>query len=353
MAGTPFIVFGLPRSRTAWLARFLSYGDWHCGHEELRHVRSLDDASAWLSQPCTGTAETAGAPFWRLLPAGVRVVTVRRPMCDVVDSLMRLMPFERVGLERLVRRLDAKLDQIERRIPGVLSVRFSDLADEATCKRVFEHCLPYEHDPAWWAACAAQNIQVSLPVLMRYFHAHRAQISKVEQAAVQRMRAALHKRRVFTPDNLTISEVPFNEYFPGALAEIREHAVEIGEGADYPDTMNFDAMKAHADAGCLQTVIAKSNGRVLGYLLTVLQPCFIDKRISAAHHTTIWASGDAPGTGMRMLRFADQRLADKGCGEIIARAGLRGDGPRLGVMYRRLGFEDCGQVYRLGLEHAA
>ncbi len=28
----PFVVFGLPRSRTAWLSRFLTYGDWVCGH---------------------------------------------------------------------------------------------------------------------------------------------------------------------------------------------------------------------------------------------------------------------------------------------------------------------------------
>lgn len=36
-----FVVFSMPRSRSAWLARFLSYGDWHCGHDEIRHFRSL------------------------------------------------------------------------------------------------------------------------------------------------------------------------------------------------------------------------------------------------------------------------------------------------------------------------
>ena len=29
-----FIVFAMPRSRSYWLSRFLSYEGWHCGHEE-------------------------------------------------------------------------------------------------------------------------------------------------------------------------------------------------------------------------------------------------------------------------------------------------------------------------------
>ena len=78
----PFVVFGLPRSRTTWLSRFLTYADWVCGHDELRHMRSMDDISAWFSQPCTGTVETSGAASWRLLDTtapGARVAIVRRP----------------------------------------------------------------------------------------------------------------------------------------------------------------------------------------------------------------------------------------------------------------------------------
>ncbi len=88
-----FVIFALPRSRTAWLSRFLSYGEWFCGHEELRHVRSLDDVRAWFSQGQIGTAETAGAPWWRLLERFAPyspVVIVRRPVDEVVDSLARI-----------------------------------------------------------------------------------------------------------------------------------------------------------------------------------------------------------------------------------------------------------------------
>ena len=56
-------------------------------------MRMLSDVQAWLSQDAVGTAETAGAPWWRLLPRyrpDARVVVVRRPVREVVDSLMRI-----------------------------------------------------------------------------------------------------------------------------------------------------------------------------------------------------------------------------------------------------------------------
>ena len=103
----PFVVFALPRSRTFWASRFLSYGGWACGHDEALHVRALDDVRSWFAQPYVGTVETAAAPFWRLLHAvcpQAKVVVIRRPVSDVVTSLMALgvIPVEAVGLSRIL-----------------------------------------------------------------------------------------------------------------------------------------------------------------------------------------------------------------------------------------------------------
>jgi hypothetical protein len=307
----------------------------------------MEDVDAWFRQPFTGTAETAAAPWWRMAcKYEPRVVVVRRPVSEVIESLMRTAPFDRGGITALMTRLDRKLDQIEKRVTGALSVRFADLASEETCACVFEHCLPYVHDHQWWETMAALNLQVDMAALLRYYQAYQPQIEKLRQTAQQVALDRLSRGRGFIPSGLTISEEPFDAYFPGALDEIRKHSIEIGEGADYPEQMNFEMMKAHADAGCLQTVIARSNGRVFGYLLTVLQPCFIDKRISAAHHTSVWASGEFRGLGMRMYRVSNDILRQKGVGEIIYRAGTRGDGPRLVSIFKRLGAEPCGQLYR-------
>lgn len=171
MTPPPFVVLSLPRSRSYWLSRYLSYGGWHCGHEEIRHARTLSDVRAWLARPRTGTAETAAGPFWRLLrrlAPHTRVAVVRRDPAAVFNSLLRLgLPFDAAVMARQLRRFDAALDEIEAHWPGALSVTFDGLREEATCALVFEHCLGLPHNPAWWASLAPQNLQADIHAVTR------------------------------------------------------------------------------------------------------------------------------------------------------------------------------------------
>lgn len=181
----PFVILALPRSRTFWLSSFLTYREWVCGHDELRHVRSFADIRSWLSQPCTGTCETAAAFYWRLIPEGVRIVVVRRPIEQSVNSMMRTMPpgvFNREGMARYLTREDAKLAQIAKR-RETLVVSFDDLKNEETCARVFEYCLPYPHDHEWWRLLSGMNLQINMLQFMRYTVAHRPQLDIVAAAA--------------------------------------------------------------------------------------------------------------------------------------------------------------------------
>lgn len=193
---------GLPRSRTAWLAAFLSYGGFQCGHEELRHMRSLGDVRSWLARPMTGTAETAAAPYWRLLQKlapEARVVIVRRPVEEAVESFMRLGLHNdgATGRERLLRAFqygDAKLRQAGARLPGALQVSYADLEREETCARVFEHCLPYSHDSSWWRRLASVNIQCDVQALFRDFQNFLPQIMALADIAAREMRGDLRRR---------------------------------------------------------------------------------------------------------------------------------------------------------------
>src|SRR5580700_2793042 len=112
---SPFLVLALPRSRTTWLSRFLTYGPWSCSHEQARYIRSLEDARAWLGQPFTGSAETSVARWWRLIQRvrpDVRVVVVRRPIPEVIASLERLGP--RIGVNFDRQRLAVELGRQDR-----------------------------------------------------------------------------------------------------------------------------------------------------------------------------------------------------------------------------------------------
>jgi len=345
----PFVVFALPRSRTAWLSRYLTYGDWHCGHDELRHCRSLDDVTSWLAQPCTGTVETAAAPFWRLLPVGVRVMTVRRRLPDIIASLRRGgLVFDDAPMMRLLANLERKLDQIERRLPNVLSVQFGDLKSEAACAEVFEHCLGLPHDPAWWTAMSAVNIQISLPKLVRYYTVHQPQIEKLAKTAAHRIKAGM-LREAHTMDGVTFQHEPFRQFYRDAEPLFAEHLAQTGQSPDDHALKNLPLLEMLDDAGLVQTITARSNGRMFGYLMTVVGPTLDAVGVTQGWHTIFFASPDMPGLGMKLQRASLAALRERGVDEGIMRAGHRGSGPRLGTIYRRLGAEDYGQLYRLEL----
>lgn len=354
----PFVVLGLPRSRTAWLSRFLTYGEWVCGHEELRHMRSLDDVEAWFSQPCIGTAETAAAPWWRMLDRfapGARIVTVRRPVDEVVDSLLRIpgLSFDYAQLVATMTKLDRKLDQIEARMPNVLSVPFADLADEGACAQVFVHCLPYSHDRKHWAALSVQNIQIDMRAMMRYFRAYSAPMNKLAAIAKHRSLTAMAVREPVDPAGITMQEETFDAWVSDAEALFNEHLVLVGEAPGDWQRKNIPLMRRLHEIGAIQIMTARCNGRMFGYLVTLLAPSLVSEDIKSATHTTFFADPSFPGLGLKLQRAALKALMEKGVDEVFMEAGQRGSGPKMTTMFRRLGAQDHGHIFRLPLAGVA
>lgn len=346
-----FVVLALPRSRTAWMSRFLTYGNWLCGHDEIRHARSLDDLHAWLGMERTGTVETSGAPFWRWLTAArpdARIAVVRRPVDEVVASLMALnIGFDRAVMTKAMVMLDRKLSQIVARVPGVLALDYSDLATEAGCARLFEYCLSVSHDPGWWAAVSAVNIQISMPHLLRYYQAHRAQLDKLTLQVKHRIVAGMGSRTHPDADGVTFQVEPFRSFYADAELLFREHLVQTGQSPEDHAAKNLPLMATLDDLGVLQCLTARSNGRMFGYLMSVIAPSLDSRDAIQAEHTIFYASPDIKGLGMRLQRAALDTLRARGVTDVIMRAGHRGSGPRLGTFYRRLGAEEFGQVYKL------
>lgn len=190
----PFVVYALPRSRTYCLSKFLTYGGWVCAHEQMRYLRGMEDVRSCLSQDYTGTAETLAARWWRVLQhwrPDIRVVVIRRPVEEVVESLMRGCGFDAVRLTQQMRKLDRALVRIEDGAPRAISVNCRDLADEDGCAHIFEHCLPFEHDHDWWATMAPINARANMPALMLYIAAHRPQLDRAARACRRQMYSLL------------------------------------------------------------------------------------------------------------------------------------------------------------------
>jgi hypothetical protein len=295
----------------------------------------------------TGSVETAAAPWWRLLPDDVKVATIRRPVEDVANSLAQF-GFDRAAILPYLRRLDAKLDQIEAR-RGALSVSFADLGTEAGCARLFEYCLGLPHNSSWWRSIASVNVQYPLHAMIRYADAYAPQIEKMAQIATSSIRASLMRRPVVSHDGMTFAVEPFETWRQDGAALFERHCIAVDEAPGAHWGKNWNLMQSLAERGALQVVTARANGRMFGYLMTVISPSLEDGARLSAIETTFYASSDAPGIGMKLQRTALSALRERGVDEAWFRAGDRGDGPRMGAMFRRLGAERDGELYRMRL----
>ncbi|CAB5162363.1 hypothetical protein UFOVP152_23 [uncultured Caudovirales phage] len=354
----PFLILSLSRSRTAWLSRFLTYGEWICGHEELRHARSLDDVRAMATIPCYGSAESVAAPWWRLfeqVAPGLRVVIIRRPVADVVESYMALgePAFDRTALTRAITRLDAKLDQVAARYPDVLSVDYADLEDEATCARVFEHCLPYRHDHAHWSALAGTNIQCDVRLLARHYAAYRPAIERFARMAKGLCIAKISDAAPVDLEGMTIEQDTFEAWTRDGQRLFLDHIASVGEEPHNHSAKNWDLMARLYQAGAMQIMAARSNGRMFGYLVTLITPSLGNAEVMIGTNTAFYADPACPGLGAKLQRASLKALRVRGVDEVVWEAGKRGSGPRLGSLYRRLGAAEHGQTYRLELSENA
>lgn len=341
-----FIVFASCRSRTLWLSRFLSYRDWRCGHDEVMHMRTKDDLVSWYRQPNIGSVETAVAPFWRLISKqwpNLKIVVLRRNVDAVIESVEASgVVSDRDAMVRTLRRADQKLAQIENRLP-VLSVRYEDLPREEVCAEVFEHCLPYQHDTAWWHEWDQTHISGDLLAQRRYAVAYLPQLMKLTKAARQMSMAALAPK-TREADGVSFSVERFDDWFRDAQELFRNHMVATGQDVDDFRKKNIPIARKLDQMGMMQIVTARMNGRMFGYQLSVIGPS-LDEDHWVAQHLPLYASPDLPGLGLKIEREADKRLRERGVRKVFGRAGIRGSGPKLGALYRRLGYEDYGQLY--------
>lgn len=353
----PFIVYSLPRSRSFWLSKFLSFSPWHCAHEELAHIRSIDDIKSWLNTDFTGTCETGAAPFWRTiqrLAPEARVVVIRRPVEDVIRSLAAL-GFDPAVQEKPMRYLDGKLDQIEQRVPNVLSVHYEALNYPENRKKVFEHCLQMPLDPAWDAAWANTNQQSDVFHHVNYLRAHRPQLEKLRaQIRTIELHELSRKQVVREPDEITTRVEHFDTFAEfmqkGGSDLVELHWAKVGENPAHAHDMNEPLFDTLLERGALQVTTARSNGKLYGYLVTIVGPHLEFAGKTLAVHTSYYASDEFKGLGKLLQSTAEDALRERGVDEIQARAGVRGDGPRMAAVYRRAGWEPYGQLFRRSLK---
>jgi len=165
-----FIIYCLPRSRSAWVAHFLNYPfavpTQPVAHDVAPLCRSVDNfLRAYREEGMWGSVETGGMAGWQIIRQEMpelKTVLIRRPLQDVYESIASL---GMIGNLSNLAEMNAMLDLIAMQ-KDVYSINASDLDAPVTCKWLFEYCLELEFDFEWWYKVSQLNIQVDMDTVM-------------------------------------------------------------------------------------------------------------------------------------------------------------------------------------------
>jgi hypothetical protein len=202
----------------------------------------------------------------------------------------------------------------------------------------------------WWQYWHQVNVQVNFDGIMRYVWTHLPQLAKLANSARHQMLVDLTCRKpAKSASGLEIQEESFTASFHEAEGLMSTHCLAIGQQADEWTRNNIPLMQAMDDTGCLQVLTARANGKMFGYLVSILGPSTESTTERSAQHIQFFASTEWPGAGLRLQREALHRLKNKGFNEVVMRSWL-GAGSRIETLYKRIGAELDGQLYRIKLE---
>jgi hypothetical protein len=161
-----FIVYCLPRSRSAWLAYYLNYPFavplQPVGHDVAPLCKSVEAfVKAYKDKELFGSVELSGMIGWQVIRQelpDLKVVVMRRPLQEVYNSITMLgYDAHLTNLAELNETLNMISEQ-----PGVFSINSSDLDAPVTGKWLFEYLLEQEFDFDWWNSMIQTNIQVNM-----------------------------------------------------------------------------------------------------------------------------------------------------------------------------------------------
>jgi hypothetical protein len=155
-----FLILCLPRSRSYWISKYLSYPPFECGHDIILKSNSLKEFITNFSE-LTGSVELNFGVVWqsltRLFPE-TKIVVVRRSVDDVYESLRTVGVY--IPQEELRIRHAALINCAK--FPGVSSIDYKDLNDPECCEWLFEHCLDQKWDEKWYKEFAHQKLQMEV-----------------------------------------------------------------------------------------------------------------------------------------------------------------------------------------------
>jgi hypothetical protein len=167
----PFLICALPRSRSAWLANFLNYGEVECSHEMMSEL-SVNGIHRFLTLAETKFAGNSDTMQALMMPDIMRefgsnqprILVVERPPAEVAKSLTAIgLPTTPALMEVLQHGLE-----YVKALPNVLVVPYHELSVPKVGEAILEHVAPGEpFNRHRFSQLCGFNVQITKSRLMK------------------------------------------------------------------------------------------------------------------------------------------------------------------------------------------
>ena len=323
----PFIILALPRSRTAWLSRFLSYGGQTCGHDLCVNAGSVQDFKDALSS-VRGTVETAAIEGLSHLPPSYRII-VRRPLKDVCASLEALGLMNETVQSQMEYR-NRLLDEAER--TGIPSIPYDDLQHEHVCEWLFEKCLGLSFDRKWWLSIKDQNIQIDMKQRM--------------DELLRNQSAIANLRREISP--ITIAAERWCNIADEMEKLTAVHFEEVDGGVEprRPYRPDGELIEHINESGFFRIYVARQNGRMIGYICWTVHNDAESRGLLIAEMGPWFALPDSQA-GAQLFDESISDLKTLGVQCAYPHHRLQGRGAKLGQFFVRRGAKEIEHKYSM------
>lgn len=331
----PFVVFCLPRSRSRWLATFLSAPGIECSHDLPVSVGSVDELCEAIRRG--GTVETGLSRAWRLIRdriPNVRFAVVRRSVKSVKASAARFgWRFPPGYLEAE----EQRLDEISG-LPGTLTFNYEDLGKEHYAELLYEHCTQQILPPGNFGKWNPVNLQIDM-------------------AARHNLLDAYGRRMMvlFTEidSTITFQQERFDPFYRDATEQglFSAHYAEAGSIDGLPLDPNVELARNLERAGHFLAMTARMGDRMIGYIVFLINPSFESRGVLLGFQNIFYVlPGHRGKLGLRLHAAARAVLRAKGVKHLILRSGVRARGSDQRYLFERLGAKPMGGLYMLPLE---
>ena len=335
----PFVVFAMPRSRTAWLSHWLSgVAQVPVGHDLAIDADSIDQWLGYVARDFRGTCETGAVEVWPILRRSIpacRIITIHRPL-EAVCASLAAAGYD-PPLDDLTRRCVA-LESLSGQ-PGVLSLPFDALADPRACAVLQEYALGVPFDWPAWREAASLNVQINREQRLARLAERRPQIERLRAELIER----LAEHRLF----VSVGEERWTDVADDCERMGAVHHDEAKAGAEGAFKLNREAMLQLAEAGIWRVFTARVDGVLAGYCCWTHETNLEADAPKTMNHGPFYVSPEHARhkLGVRLLHVARDALVAEGYRVLRLHHTMHGRGARAGRLYEALGAVEYQREY--------